>query len=138
MGNPDGKIAFISGVAWGQGRSHTVRLAREGADIIGVDICAQIATVSYPMSTPADLEQTVKEVDAEGRRIVAGQADVRDVSQLRQAFEEGTAELGPADIVLANAGIGVGSPIQPTRTGRTPSPSISPESGTRYGLSFRR
>jgi SDR family mycofactocin-dependent oxidoreductase len=110
MGKLDGKVAFITGVARGQGRSHAVRLAQEGADIIGVDICAQIGTVPYPMSIPADLDQTVKEVTAEGRRIVARQADVRDVSALRQVFEEGTAELGPVDIVLANAGIGVGGP----------------------------
>ncbi len=110
MGKLDGQVAFITGAARGQGRSHAVRLAQEGADIIAVDICAQIASVSYEMSTPADLEQTVKEVEAEGRRIVARQADVRDVAALRQAFEEGTAELGPAQIVLANAGIGVGGP----------------------------
>jgi SDR family mycofactocin-dependent oxidoreductase len=108
MGKLDGKVAFITGAARGQGRSHAVRLAREGADIIAVDICAQIESVPYPMATPADLEQTVKEVEAEGRRIVSRQADVRDVSGLRQAFEEGMAQLGPVDIVLANAGIGVG------------------------------
>jgi SDR family mycofactocin-dependent oxidoreductase len=110
MGKLEGKVAFITGAARGQGRSHAVRLAQEGADIIAVDICAQIDTVSYPMSTPADLEQTVKEVEAEGRRIVARQADVRDVAQLREAFEEGRAEFGPVEIVLANAGIGVGGP----------------------------
>jgi SDR family mycofactocin-dependent oxidoreductase len=103
-------VAFITGAARGQGRSHAVRLAQEGADIIAVDICAQIATVSYAMSTPADLEQTVKEVTAEGRRIVARQADVRDAAALRQALAEGMAELGPVNIVLANAGIGVGGP----------------------------
>jgi len=103
-----GKVAFITGAARGQGRSHAVRLAQEGADIIAVDICAQIESVSYPMSTPADLDQTVKEVEAEGRRIVARQADVRDVSALRRAFADGVAELGPVQIVLANAGIGVG------------------------------
>jgi SDR family mycofactocin-dependent oxidoreductase len=108
MGKLDGKVAFITGAARGQGRSHAVRLAQEGADIIAVDICAQIDSVPYPMSTPADLEQTVKEVEAEGRRAVARQADVRDVEGLRRAFEEGTAELGSPDIVLANAGIGVG------------------------------
>jgi SDR family mycofactocin-dependent oxidoreductase len=109
VGKLDGKVAFITGAARGQGRSHAVRLAREGADIIAVDICAQIESVPYEMSTPADLDQTVKEVEAEGRRIVARPADVRDVSALGRAFEEGTAELGPVDIVLANAGIGVGS-----------------------------
>jgi SDR family mycofactocin-dependent oxidoreductase len=108
VGKLDGKVAFITGAARGQGRSHAVRLAQEGADIIAVDICAQIGSVPYAMSTPADLEQTVKEVETEGRRIVAVQADVRDVSGLRSAFEEGTAQLGPVEIVLANAGIGVG------------------------------
>jgi SDR family mycofactocin-dependent oxidoreductase len=110
MGKLDGKVAFITGAARGQGRSHAVRLAQEGADIIAIDICSQISSVSYAMATPADLAQTVKEVEAEGRRIVARQADVRDVDGLRQAFEEGTSELGPATIVLANAGIGVGGP----------------------------
>ena len=76
MGKLDGKVAFISGGARGQGRSHAVRLAEEGADIITFDICAQIETVPYPMSTPADLEQTVKEVEATGRSIFARQADV--------------------------------------------------------------
>jgi SDR family mycofactocin-dependent oxidoreductase len=108
MGKLDGKVAFITGAARGQGRSHAVRLAQEGADIIAVDLCAQIDSVGYPMATRDDLDQTVKEVEAEGRRIVARVADVRDVSALRQAFEEGVAELGPVDIVVANAGIGPG------------------------------
>lgn len=108
MGKLDGKVAFISGAARGQGRSHAVRLAKEGADIIAVDICDQISTVSYQMSTPDDLAQTVKEVEAEDRRIVARQADVRDVAALREVFEEGRAELGPVGIVLANAGIAAG------------------------------
>ena len=110
MGKLDGRSPFISGAARGQGRSHAVRLAQEGADIIAIDICQQISSVSYAMSTPADLEQTVKEVEAEGRRIVARQADVRDADSLRAAFEKGIAELGPVQIVLANAGIGVGGP----------------------------
>jgi SDR family mycofactocin-dependent oxidoreductase len=110
MGKLDGQVAFITGAARGQGRSHAVRLAQEGADIIGIDICAQISEVSYAMSTPADLEQTVKEVEAVGRRMVARQADVRDPVALREAFEEGRAELGPVGIVLANAGIATGGP----------------------------
>jgi SDR family mycofactocin-dependent oxidoreductase len=105
MGKLDGKVAFITGAARGQGRSHAVRLAQEGADIIAVDINAQIASVGYPMSTPEDLAETVKEVEALDRRIYAAQADVRDSGQLRRAFEAGTSELGPVDIVLANAGI---------------------------------
>jgi SDR family mycofactocin-dependent oxidoreductase len=113
MGKLDGKVAFITGAARGQGRSHAIRLAQEGADIIAVDICAPIASVSYGLASPEDLEQTVKAVEAEGRRIVARQADVRDVEGLRKAFEEGTAEFGPVDIVLANAGIGVGGAVSP-------------------------
>jgi SDR family mycofactocin-dependent oxidoreductase len=108
MGKLDGKVAFISGGARGQGRSHAVRLAEEGADIITFDLCEQIDTVSYTMSTPEDLEQTVKEVEALGRRIVARQADVRDVESVRAVFDEGVAALGPVSIVCANAGIGVG------------------------------
>ena len=83
MGKLDGKVAFITGAARGQGRSHAVRLAREGADIIAIDICKQISSVGYAMATPEDLDQTVKEVEAEGRCIVARQADVRDVGAVR-------------------------------------------------------
>jgi len=104
-GKLEGKVAFITGAARGQGRSHAIRLAEEGADIIAVDICAQIASVAYPMATPEDLAETVKAVEAVDRRIVARQADVRDEAGLRAAFEAGVAELGPVDIVLANAGI---------------------------------
>lgn len=108
MGKLQGKVAFITGAARGQGRSHAVRLAEEGADIIAVDLCQQIESVTYPMSTPEDLEQTVKEVEALGRRIVARQADVRDAAALQRVFDEGTETLGPVNIVLANAGIGAG------------------------------
>jgi SDR family mycofactocin-dependent oxidoreductase len=106
MGKLDGKVAFITGVARGQGRSHAIRLAQEGADIIGVDILAQLESVVYPMSTQDDVDQTVKEVEALGRRIFFAQADVRDYDALKQAFDDGQAEIGPVDIVLANAGIG--------------------------------
>jgi SDR family mycofactocin-dependent oxidoreductase len=106
MGKLEGKVAFITGAARGQGRSHAVRLAEEGADIIAVDICRQIASVPYPMSSPADLAETVAAVQALDRRIVALEADVRDLAQLRTAFATGTSELGRVDIVLANAGIG--------------------------------
>jgi SDR family mycofactocin-dependent oxidoreductase len=105
MGKLEGKVAFITGAARGQGRSHAVRLAQEGADIIAVDICQQIDTVPYPMSTPDDLAETVKEVEGLDRRIVAVRADVRDEAGLKAAFDAGVAELGPVDIVLANAGI---------------------------------
>jgi len=105
MGKLDGKVAFITGAARGQGRSHAVRLAQEGADIVAVDICAQIDSVAYPMATPDDLTETVKQVEALDRRIYAAQADVRDLAALKRAFDAGTTELGPVDIVLANAGI---------------------------------
>jgi len=104
-GRVEGKVAFITGAARGQGRSHAITLAREGADIIAVDIAAQIASVPYPMATPEDLAQTVKEVEATGRRIVATQADVRDYDALKQTLDEGVAQLGRLDIVSANAGI---------------------------------
>jgi len=102
-GKLDGKVAFITGAARGQGRCHAVRLAADGADIIAVDICRQIDEVPYPMATPEDLDQTVKEVEALGQRIVARQADVRDEAGLRAAFDAGVSELGPAGIVVANA-----------------------------------
>jgi SDR family mycofactocin-dependent oxidoreductase len=101
----EGQVAFITGAARGQGRSHAVRLAAEGADIIAVDICSQISTVPYQMATPEDLAETVRQVEALGRRIVASQTDVRDESALQKAYDVGAAELGTANIVLANAGI---------------------------------
>jgi len=104
-GRVEGKVAFITGAARGQGRSHAITLAREGADIIAVDLCAQIGTVPYPMATPQDLAQTVKEVEAAGRRIVATVADVRDYDTLKDALDDGVAQLGRLDIVSANAGI---------------------------------
>ncbi|BDI22518.1 mycofactocin-coupled SDR family oxidoreductase [Herbiconiux sp. L3-i23] len=106
MGNTlEGRVAFITGAARGQGRSHAIRLAQEGADIIAIDINAQIESVKYPMSTPEDMEETVRQVEALDRRIVARTADVRDRAALQAVFDEGTAELGPVDIVLGNAGI---------------------------------
>jgi len=104
-GRVEGKVAFITGAARGQGRSHAIRLAQEGADIIAVDLCGQVDSVPYPMSTPEDLAQTVKEVEALDRRIVASQADVRDYGALKAALDAGVAELGRLDIVSANAGI---------------------------------
>jgi len=105
MGRVQGKVAFITGAARGQGRSHAVRLAEEGADIIAVDLCQDIDTIGYPMSTPDDLKETVRLVEAQDQRIVAVQADVRERSQLQTALERGIAELGKVDIVVAQAGI---------------------------------
>jgi SDR family mycofactocin-dependent oxidoreductase len=104
-GRLEGKVAFITGAARGQGRSHAVRLAAEGADIIAVDICRQIDSVPYPLATSEDLAETVRQVEALDRRIIATQADVRDYAGLKKALDEGVAQLGRLDIVSANAGI---------------------------------
>jgi SDR family mycofactocin-dependent oxidoreductase len=110
MGLLDGKVAFITGAARGQGRSHALTLAREGADIIAVDICRQAATVPYPMATPADLAETVKEVEALDRRIIAAEADIRDLPALTRIVDDAVAELGRLDVVVANAAISSMSP----------------------------
>ena len=100
-----GKVAFITGAARGQGRSHAVRFAEEGADIIALDLCGHLDSVAYPMPTREDLDETVKLVEKTGRRIVAEQADVRDFDRLNEVVADGVAELGRLDFVLANAGI---------------------------------
>lgn len=105
MGRVEGKVAFVTGAARGQGRSHAVRLAAEGADIIAVDICHDIDTVAYPLARPEDLDETGKLVEKEGRRMVAVQADVRDADALREAVAAGVEQLGSLDIVVAQAGI---------------------------------
>jgi SDR family mycofactocin-dependent oxidoreductase len=104
-GQFEGKVAFITGAARGQGRSHAVRFAEEGADIIAFDLCEQMDSVPYPMSRPEDLDETVNLVEKTGRRIVAEQGDVRDFKRLQAAVDSGVAELGRIDYVLANAGI---------------------------------
>ena len=101
----EGKVAFITGAARGQGRSHAVRFAEDGADIIAFDLCDQIDSVAYPMATRDDLDETVNLVEKTGRRIVAEQGDVRDLERLKAAVANGVAELGRVDFVLANAGI---------------------------------
>lgn len=105
MGQLDGKVAFITGAARGQGRAHAVKLASEGASIIAVDLCDQIASVPYPLATAEDMTATVKLVEDTGARIVAREADVRDRAALKTALREGVDELGRLDIVIANAGI---------------------------------
>ena len=100
-----GRVAFITGAARGQGRAHAVKLSSEGADIIAVDLCEQIATVPYPMATPDDLAHTAKILHDNGSRIVTRAADVRDRAALKTALAEGIEELGRLDIVVANAGI---------------------------------
>jgi SDR family mycofactocin-dependent oxidoreductase len=105
MGSLDGKVAFITGVARGQGRSHAVRLAADGASIIGVDICADIESNGYPMASRAELDETVELVEAKGGKMIAAVADVRDFHGLNAALEVGVEQFGRLDIVCANAGI---------------------------------
>lgn len=104
-GRVEGKVAFITGAARGQGRAHAIRLAEEGADIIAVDLCGPVPDLQYPPATPEDLAETVRQVEALDRRIVATQADVRDRDAMKAAIDKGVAELGKLDIVVANAGI---------------------------------
>jgi SDR family mycofactocin-dependent oxidoreductase len=101
----DGRVAFITGIARGQGRSHAVRLAEAGADIIGVDICAPIEGVEYPLATRDDLDETVKLIEGLGRRIVADVGDVRHRDSLDAVFQRGLGEFGRLDFVIANAGV---------------------------------
>lgn len=101
----EGRVAFITGVARGQGRSHAVRLAQEGANIIGIDICADIPANHYPMASRDELDETVELVEGEGGKILASVADVRDFHQVKAAVDAGVAHFGRLDIVCANAGI---------------------------------
>jgi SDR family mycofactocin-dependent oxidoreductase len=105
MGRLDNKVAFITGAARGQGRAHAIRMAEEGADIIGVDVCEQIGSVPYPLATMEELEETAAAVEKLDRRMVITKADVRSLEQLQAAVDHGVAELGRLDIVSSNAGI---------------------------------
>jgi SDR family mycofactocin-dependent oxidoreductase len=104
-GRVEGKVAFVTGAARGQGRSHALRLAEEGADIIAVDLCGPVPGLQYSHATEEDLQETVRQVEALDRRIVARKADVRDRDAMKAAIDEGVAELGHLDIVVGNAGI---------------------------------
>ena len=104
-GRLQGKVAVVTGAARGQGRAHAVRLAREGADVIAIDVNRSAETTAYPGPTPDDLAETARLVEAEDRRVVAREADVRDFAALKAAVDEGIAELGRLDVVVANAGI---------------------------------
>jgi (+)-trans-carveol dehydrogenase len=105
MGRVEGKVAFITGAARGQGRAHAVRLAEEGADIIALDALAPIPNANYAGATEEDLAETVRQVEALDRRIVAEKADVRSLAEVQAVVDKGVAELGRLDIVVANAGI---------------------------------
>ena len=106
MGELDNTVAVITGAARGQGRSHAVALAEQGADIIAVDICGPIDNLAYPHSTPEDLAETVELVKAQNRRIVAAEVDVRDYDALKALVDSGVEQLGRLDIIVANAGVG--------------------------------
>jgi SDR family mycofactocin-dependent oxidoreductase len=107
MGLVDGQVALVTGAGRGQGRSHALRLASEGADVIAVDIGGgRVETISYELASEADLDSTVKDIEAMGRRAVKAVADVRSLSDLQAAVDAGLSELGKVDIVCANAGIG--------------------------------
>lgn len=105
MGRLDGKVAFVTGAARGQGRSHAIRLAQEGADIIASDICTEIETSPFPLATEAQLAETAKLVEELDRRIITGVADVREQGALDELVERGLSEFGRIDIALGNAGI---------------------------------
>ncbi|WP_102142076.1 mycofactocin-coupled SDR family oxidoreductase [Mycobacterium hubeiense] len=107
-GRVEGKVAFITGAARGQGRAHAVRMAQEGADIIAVDICKQIDSVRIPLATPEDLAETADLVKGLNRRIYTAEVDVRDYDALKAAVDAGVEQMGRLDIIVANAGIGNG------------------------------
>jgi (+)-trans-carveol dehydrogenase len=111
VGRLAGQVALITGAARGQGRAHALRLAGEGADIIGLDLCGPVSTSPAPPATPADLAETVRLVEARDRRMIAGQVDVRDLGRLTEFIDGAVAELGRLDIVVANAGIAGAAPM---------------------------
>ncbi|MET9491200.1 mycofactocin-coupled SDR family oxidoreductase [Nocardia sp. NPDC006630] len=113
MGRVQDKVVFITGAARGQGRAHALRLAQEGADIVAVDLCADIASNSYALASEDDLAETVRGVEKLGRRIVTATADVRDPAALRAAVATGVSEFGRLDAVVAQAGI---CPLGPEQT----------------------
>lgn len=110
-----GKVAVVTGAARGQGRSHAVRLAAEGADVVALDICRDIDSVAYDLATRDDLDETARLVREHGRRVVTAEVDVRDGDALTAAVTGAAGELGGVDVVLANAGIGLMRPDDPAR-----------------------
>ncbi len=100
-----GKVALVTGAARGQGRADALRLAGEGADVIVVDVCAPLPSVAYDSATPADLTETVRQLEQTGQRVVAGIVDIRDLDALRRIVDDAVGQLGRLDVVVANAGI---------------------------------
>ena len=102
----EGRVAFITGAARGQGRAHAIRLANDGADIIAIDICRPVSdTISYPLGTSEELAETVRAVEATGRKVLAREVDIRDLAALQQVVADGIEQFGRLDIVVANAGV---------------------------------
>ncbi|EUA38655.1 hypothetical protein I549_5003 [Mycobacterium avium subsp. avium 2285 (R)] len=133
-GKLEGRVAFITGAARGQGRAHAVRMAAEGADIIAVDIAGKLPScVPYDPASPEDLSETVRLVEAANRRIVAAVVDTRDFDGLRKVVDDGVAALGRLDIIVANAGVAAPRPgtTSPRKTSATSWTSTSPAPGTR-------
>ena len=105
-GSLEGRVAFVTGAARGQGRTHAVRLAGEGADIVAIDVCAPVSdTITYAMPTPEDLAETVRQVEATGRKVLARQVDIRDLAAQRRVVAEAVEQFGRLDILVANAGV---------------------------------
>jgi len=105
-GSLEGRVAFVTGAARGQGRAHAVRLAGEGADIVAIDVCASVSdTITYAMPTPEDLAETVRQVEATGRKVLAREVDIRDLAAQQQVVAEAVAQFGRLDILVANAGV---------------------------------
>src|SRR5579871_3131211 len=105
MGRVQGKVAFITGAGRGQGRSHALRFAEEGADILAIDICEPVPSIDYAMATEEDLAETVRGVESLGRRALARKVDTRDLDGLTAFLKDGVGEFGHLDVVVANAGI---------------------------------
>jgi SDR family mycofactocin-dependent oxidoreductase len=105
-GTLDGRVAFITGAARGQGRAHAIRLASEGADIIAIDICGPVSeSITYLPATAEDLAETVRAVEATGRKVLAREVDIRDAAALREVVADGVEQFGRLDILVANAGV---------------------------------
>ena len=102
----DGRVAFITGAARGQGRAHAIRLANDGADIIAIDICRPVSdTITYPLATSEELAETVRDVEATGRKVLAREVDIRDLAALQKVVADGIEQFGRLDIIVANAGV---------------------------------
>ena len=105
MGDFDGKVVYITGIARGQGRSHAIRFAEEGASVIGLDVCGEVTKIGYPAATAEDMEETVRQVKAAGGNILARQLDTRDLAGQQQLVADGVAQFGRLDYVIVNAGV---------------------------------